>query len=92
MENRGLFFCLYAEDRMMFVRTKEAGERVPANISCYIIGTGALLRIAPVSENATDNGRKLRAYSLSHANTRNSFAASSYVLARSGECMKQTGQ
>lgn len=35
---------------MMFVRTKETGERVPANISCYIIGTGALLRIAPVSE------------------------------------------
>ena len=36
LENRGLHFCRYADDCIIFVRTLRAGERVPANISRYI--------------------------------------------------------
>ena len=36
LENRGLHFCRYADDCIIFVRTLRAGERVLANISRYI--------------------------------------------------------
>lgn len=36
LENRGLHFCRYADDCIIFVRTIEAGERVLAGISHYI--------------------------------------------------------
>ena len=36
LENRGLHFCRYADDCMIFVRTMEAGERVLRSISQYI--------------------------------------------------------
>ncbi len=36
LENRGLHFCRYADDCMIFVRTMEAGERVQRSISQYI--------------------------------------------------------
>ncbi|MBQ8480716.1 MAG: hypothetical protein IJ503_10095, partial [Akkermansia sp.] len=36
LENRGLHFCRYADDCIIFVRTMEAGERVLVNISRYI--------------------------------------------------------
>ena len=36
LENRGLHFCRYADDCIIFVRTMEAGERVLASISRYI--------------------------------------------------------
>ena len=36
LENRGLHFCRYADDCIIFVRTIEAGERVLASISRYI--------------------------------------------------------
>jgi RNA-directed DNA polymerase len=36
LENRGLHFCRYADDCIIFVRTMEAGERVLRSISQYI--------------------------------------------------------
>ena len=36
LENRGLHFCRYADDCMIFVRTMEAGKRVLGSISQYI--------------------------------------------------------
>ena len=36
LENRGLHFCRYADDCIIFVRTMEAGERVLVSISRYI--------------------------------------------------------
>ena len=36
LEGRGLHFCRYADDCMIFVRTMEAGERVLRSISQYI--------------------------------------------------------
>ncbi len=36
LEKRGLHFCRYADDCIIFVRTTEAGERVLASISRYI--------------------------------------------------------
>ena len=36
LENRGLHFCRYADDCMIFVRTMEAGERVLRSVSQYI--------------------------------------------------------
>ena len=36
LEDRGLHFCRYADDCMIFVRTMEAGERVLRSISQYI--------------------------------------------------------
>ena len=36
LENRGLHFCRYADDCIIFVRTIKAGERVLASISRYI--------------------------------------------------------
>ena len=36
LEGRGLHFCRYADDCMIFVRTTEAGERVLRSVSQYI--------------------------------------------------------
>ncbi len=49
LEKRGLHFCRYADDCIIFVRTMEAGERVLVSISLYIIGLEGKLRIAPAS-------------------------------------------
>ena len=39
LEKRGHRFCRYADDCIIFVKTKEAGERVLASITRYIEGT-----------------------------------------------------
>lgn len=36
LESRGLRFCRYADDRLIFVRTPKAGERVRESVTRYL--------------------------------------------------------